>query len=239
MDAQDIIERTLNASRNSVRLNTPQWGFQDSVAGKDSVFAEFQANVPHSIRPGVPLDLAIPAYESITADGDGNSTEYDLSHPLADDPASADDVVLYADGVLADPDAINYDADSFEYTDDGTAQDLEVFYLSSAQAEMTLRISAPKNVFNEPITLDLGLQHLRDTHDDPVTFSPSSGDIAGALEGVTPTDYSIEARVSAPYKVVYESDSGATADNMVLTLPVWKAQAPIKGLPALKKQVVR
>jgi len=237
MNAKSVIQRTLNAPRNPKRLRTGQWDYSDTQAGTESVMAEYKAEVPISIRPDVALDISIPAYEQLTADGDGAESTYNLSHSLVDDPAGAQDLVLWADGNRVQPDSVDYDGNSFSYTDDGTGQRLDVFYLSDEQAELTLRFSAPRNLYNEPLSLDVGLNHARDTNEDPVTFQPDRSDIKGALEGVAPTDYTLEVRINAPYQVVREADNGATADNLVWELPVWKAQQPIDGLDWLKAEV--
>jgi hypothetical protein len=233
---EEVLRAVATAATNTTHLETRDYEFSPSSQGQRSVIAEKQVRVPHGLREGVPFSISVPAYERLTADGDGNSSTYSLTHSLVDNPAVADDLVLYADGTPADPDSIDYDNDSFDYTDDGTAQDLDVFYLSGDQAELTLRISAPKNVWNEPISLDVGIHHRRDTNDDPVTFEATKN----PLEGVAPEDYTLEWAIDAPYTVKRTVDEyGITATNFILSAPVEKAQEPINGLPALKRRMTK
>ena len=236
MNAQEIAQRVANADYRNARLSTREYEFSPSTPGERSVFAEFQAEVPVSIRPATPVDLAIPAYQRIASDGSGNESEYQFDHGLADDPAMGNDLVLYSDGDRIEPASIDYSAGSFTYADGDAEETLDAFYLSDEQAALTLRIVAPRNQWNEPLDADIGLYHIRDTNDDPITFEPEKTE----LDGVVPTDYRLEWGINAPYEVRRSvDDTGATATNMLLSLPIWKAQSQIEGLDELKAASVR
>ena len=235
VDAQAVMQTLQQVPRRETQITPSDWSFQGTVMNQKDLFAEFQVETAHRIVPGRPIDIHVPAHETFQTSGNGNQETFNLSYDLVDAPAVVDDVVLYSDGNAASEDSLDYDADSFDYTDGGTVEDLDVFYLVSDQAEITLRLQDPKNFQNEPISVEGGRLNLRDQGRDPVTFEPSQ-----PLEGVIPTDYNLEWYINAGYSFAYEGNqTGATADNLMLHLPVYRASQEVQGLRELKRMAFR
>lgn len=234
MKASELMARIRSISRKQ-RLKPDSFEWSASSQGQDSIIATMQVETPHILRAGKSMRLHIPAYETRTTDGSGNAQTFSLTHPLQDAPANPEDLSLWANGAKVQPDSVDYDNDQFTYTDDGTAQDLEVFYLSNTQAELKVRLKAPKNVHNDPISRDAGTLNIRDQNLEPVTFEPRQ-----PMEGLAPKNYEIQVFINAPYTVRYQSDStDAYADNLMLSIPVFKSNKPINGLPRAKRQSVQ
>lgn len=130
-------------------------------------FSEFlTVRVPKSYRYTFPSDkqveLFLPTHETFDTAGSGAQQTFELSHDLAESPATAgsggedredtspptrgqSDLVLYADGDRVEPDAVRYhdhedDPSEFDYEDDGTEQELDVYYLWRDSSQINARV---------------------------------------------------------------------------------------------------
>jgi hypothetical protein len=235
-DIEAVLDYARHVPRNRTRITPNDWSFQGTVKNQLDMFAEYQVETPHSIIPETPIDIHIPAYEKFMMSGNEESPKtLDLTYDLVDAPSVVDDFVLYSNGNRATEDSLDYSNNSFNYTGDGTIEELEVFYLCSDQAEVVLRLQAPKNFDNEPLSVDAGRLNLRDQGREPLTFEPSN-----PFEGLIPTDYTVQWYLNAPYSFRFEgSQFGATADNLMLDLPVWRTDSEIPGLKPAKRNAFR
>jgi hypothetical protein len=236
-EAKQVLQEASQVPRNATEITPSDWSFYETTKDEKTLMADYQVNTDHAIIQGKPIPVHVPAHETFTTSGNNNSETFNLSHDLIDAPAKADDLVLYSDGNSASAGSIDYANDSFDYKDGGSTEELDVFYLPADQAELTVRLSAPKNHFNEPVRVDAGRANLRDQNREPITFEASP---TQPLEGVIPTNYTVEVYLDAPFQFDYTGDqSGATADNLSLHLPVWRAARGVDGLDDVKRDSIR
>jgi len=231
---QAVRNRLQNVTRDSYQLNRADWNFEPTSGnGNRERFATFQSKLTHSLRPNRAIDFHIPAYETHDTAGGGVET-VNLSHSITDAPAAVSNLVLYESGNRVEENSIDYANNQFEYDDGGTVDNLDIWYLSDEQAEIRLRLTAPKNHYNEPIVRDAGLMNLRDQMEDPVMFDPSD-----AFEGIAPGDYTFEWFVESNYRVRWDGDNNGTPDNLLLSLPVWRTNQKVPGLDDVKRRTIR
>jgi hypothetical protein len=233
--SQDEVVRqleTANFERQS--LGTTDFEHEPNTPGDLTRVASVQARVATSLRPDAPIDLHIPVYREFTDDGSNNTETISLNHPLEDTPAVGDDVVVYRGDNRIEPAAVRYDADEVDVDTNGNSETYHVWYLSSEQARVVLRISAPRNFHNDVLDRDVGLANQRNQGRDPIKL-----DLELPLEGAVPTDYTLEWMVDAPYPVNYSpTGTDAQADNTLLLLPINRGDSTIEGLGALKRNII-
>ncbi|MFC7069492.1 hypothetical protein [Halobaculum lipolyticum] len=194
-----------------------------------------QANRAHMLRETEPLEYAIMAYETFTTDGTGGNTEtFNLSHNPVDSGATDVNLVLYEGTNRVQPDSVDLGADTFDYTDDGTDNDLGVYYASGEQAQLQLVKEAPNGV-NE--TLDSRLinkLHLRDNAKEPIELSLGRS----YWQRYVPTDWTLDLYVDAPYTAAFMQDVDGGGDpepatNAIVSVPYSAATGSIEGLGAV------
>lgn len=237
--AREVIDNIRQADGANRRLSTGGMTLKANVPGEESVVAKIKPQVPRAIREGVPYDANIPAYEKKTTDANaGDSETFSLSHGLIDADAVADDIVVYEDDgagctdVTADVTA-DYANDSFDYTDDGTENDLHVFYISDEQAQITFKKVSPKNLPHQLDQRDAGLLNLRDQNRDPLDFT-----FQRPFEGWIPQDWQFKVLVDAPYQIQWATGTNneATARNALLSFPTFISSSEIPGLKRAVRQ---
>lgn len=213
-------------------LATSQFDVYPGANGARTKVAELQAGRPLAIENGKRVDLALMAYEEFTTDGTGANTEtFSLSHDLVQSGATSDDIVIFEGGSKVQPDSVDYAADSFDYTDDGTNNTLGVFYASGKQALIEVQKSAPNGTHEVLWTGDMSLLHARDHEQDPVTFEFDQS----FLQSVIPKDWSLELYVNAPYVTRFEKDIDSdgnpeSASNALVSIPVFGGSSQVPGL---------
>lgn len=236
---RQVMKALADVPRTHHRLSAAagDWSVSGNTSGELTQIASFQAKRPLAVREGVMTDVHIVAYEGFTSpDLSSNSQNtYNLSNDIIDAPAVADSLVLYQGTSPVTADSVDYSANSFDYTDDGTGNELHAYYIVGDQALVDIRKVAPKNVHQTMKELDAGFANLRDQGKDAVTF-----DFDDPLEAVIPTDWTLEVHIDAPYTVQWadDSDSAATADNLLLDVPIARARDKIPGLEDVVKQAV-
>jgi len=231
----EVMQRVADTRWQHTRLNVGQMTTSATSSGTLDTLAKFKAETPLEIRQGPPVDLHIPAHETFTDDGADNDETASLSHDLVDAPGSSQDVVVWNDGTLVGtPKSVDYAADEITIDTNGNNETYDIYYLTGDQARTAIRIKAPRNVYNDAAERDAGLANLRDQGKDPITF-----EFANPFEGVVPQDYTVKVMLDAPYSTEYENATrDATANNLLLSLPVKEAASEIEGLPAIKRAMV-
>lgn len=236
--AKQVLQQLEQVPSANQRLSSAQgdWTTSGNTKNELTKVAEFQAQRPLAIREGESADVHFVAYEEFTTDGTASNTEtFNLANDIIDADAIADDLVLFEGGSAVSADSVDYSANSFDYTDDGTANTLHAYYVVSDQALVDIRKVAPKNVHETVKELDAGFANRRDQREDPVSF-----DFDHPLQGVVPTDWKVEVHIDAPYAVQWadDSDSAATADNLLLDVPIRRARDNIEGLEDVVKATI-
>jgi hypothetical protein len=207
-----------------------------SVPGEKSEVASFQADVVRALAFDQPVDLHLPAHETFNVDGDGNNDQESLSHDLVDASGVAESLVLYVDGTRTAPASVDYDANTVTIPDSGNDVTADVFYMAGDQAQVQVRIDAPRNHHEIVEERDIGILNLREQTRDPVTMEGSH-----PMEGIVPTDWRVRVLVDAPYEVAYENpNTGATADNYLLDIPTRVSeQRDIPLVQEARKRAIR
>jgi len=203
----------------------------DTFAGSQGSItrvASHKVELPIAVRQAVRTGVAPMAYESFTTDGNSDQDTFTLSHDIVQSEATSQNIVVYEGTSEESVDSVDYANDSFDYTDQGTGNDLHVFYAAGDQARLVFRVVGPNGVEKDLLELDAGLMHRRDAMEDPITF-----EFARALEGVVPSNFRLEQYIDAPYTAKYDHDTGSgtvDASNAILSVPVRRAESKIDGL---------
>jgi hypothetical protein len=129
------------------RLARDDFDLAANTPGEESVIAEFRTQRPLYVREGKTQDLALVAYQQETTDGTADNTEtFALDHSVIQSDATPENVVLYEKGQKVQPDAVDYDNDTIDYTDDGTDNRPHTYYTTDAQSALRLKKAAPNTV---------------------------------------------------------------------------------------------
>lgn len=217
----DAVPRRLARSKFDLNANTP---------GEESIVAEYRTERPLFLDHTRDVEIIVTAYEEFTTAGDGSTQTFDLDHELVDSPnyptgPSGDDLVLYADGEYVEPVSIDYEADQFDYEDDGTQQTLDAFYVAGDPGTVKIRKTAPSAVYEDVVTLNTKRSNVRNQDDDPIRF-----DLADPIEGVVPRKWKVQVILEVPYSVQWEGEGDADAINFLANLPIREGSEPVDGL---------
>jgi hypothetical protein len=204
-----------------------------NTTGEDSIVLSHRVDRARQLRADRNVRIVVPAFESFTTDGTADNTEtFNLSHNIIDSPAG-ENLVLWEAGNRVQPDSINYSGDSFDYTDDGTGNNLYAWYIPQDAASVSIVKRAPKGqsgtvlqeeVFDAPTSL----LHTRNQVKNGLNL-----DLGGSRgKPIVPEDWDLRLVVNAPYTVRYDDPNGdgATADNFVVSVPWFRQQGRVEGL---------
>lgn len=217
---EDAVEAVTSTPYSLDRLTTGDWEQSAGVSGEMTTIASVKPKRAIALREEA-YDLDIPAYESFPSDSTtGDTDTFDLSYFPMEAPDVAQNVVVYEGGEKTPSGdyAVDFEANTLEYTGDETANDLHVFYLSAMQANVEMRKVAPNGTFEDFDRADLSLVNSMNTTEDPLEF-----DFDHALQGVLPAYWTLQIRVDGPYTVRWTADAAdgtARADQMLADLPV-------------------
>ncbi|QCS43413.1 hypothetical protein [Natrinema versiforme] len=214
---------------------------QPGTPGEASVVAEIKLGRPLQLRddPDSELRLVLPAHEHFTTNGTADEQEtFELGHNLIESP-STQDFLLWEDGNVVQPDSVDYDDNSFDYTSSGTETDLDVFYVPRNPASVEIRKTAPGAGGKVNQTLkeaQTAILHTRDQAQQEIQF----GFDRTPLQPYLPRKFKLQVVVDAPYTVAFEAPERANgtprARNALLSLPRFQTEARIEGLGAAVKQ---
>lgn len=226
----NLRDRVANADTSRTTITKAALSLESGAPGSRERVASVQFNRPHSLLEGYTLDLALLAYEEFTSDATaGDSETFDLSHQPVDSGAT-DPFVLYDDGERVEPDSVDYEAETFTYTDAETGSTLAAYYASGAQAQVEVQKTAPNGTNETLLADDIGLVHMRDTAKEPLEF-----EFSHFWQSTIPQDWTLDIFVKAPYTVTFAMDvdgDGQTepATNAIVSFPAVQADENIDGL---------
>lgn len=210
----------------SLSANTP---------GEKSVVAEIgPLDRPLFLRPDKPLRFALVAHFQDTTNDTADDTEtFTLGHELIETNATPQDFVLYEGDQRVEPDSVDYQNNSFTYTDDGTNNRLHAYYAVGTQAEVEFRKVANNGTRDTIASVDSSLLMRRDQSKDPFTL-----DLLDLLTGVVPPKWRLQVLVDAPFQVQFadDQDPGAEAINAVISIPTRRADQTVPGLRRVVRQ---
>jgi len=185
-----------------------------------------------ALQDGADLMVSLPAYETFETDGTGGNTEtFGLSNDLVDSP-NTQALVIWEGSNRVSPDSVDYNADSFDYTDDGTASTLHVYYVAgdAATVRVEKRIPGGKTDASEELdSFNAGLAHRQDQQDRPITLNLTDS----WLERFLATDMTLAVTIDAPYTVRFSEDTdGTSATNALFHTQATKGNGQAQGLLA-------
>lgn len=229
----DVMGRLAAAGVRNTSLSPRQFETSTNSQGSMSKVATNTTDTAFAVRTGRnnPLRLAIPAYESFTTDGTAGNTEtFNLTYDLIDTP-NTENLVLWENGSLASPDAVDVANDSFDYTDDGTGNTLHVYYIPGDAATLELRKTMPSastSTSEKLYEVNLGLVHKANQSEQPEYLSLNDA----ALQRFLASDMDLEVRINAPYQIRWEDNDGHETEptNALLQVPAQKADREVEGL---------
>lgn len=234
MSHEAALKRLRKQPADTFRLIRSDFERSVGTSGQRSKIGSFKAERPVAIRDGRPFDVSVVATETFATNGTaGDQETFDLSNDLIDSNAVADSLVLYDDGAEVEPDAVDFGADSFSYTDGDTGSDLTVYYSAGDQARIDIQKVSPSGVPDTLFSGDVGLIHRRDQSKDPLTFGFNQG-----LQNVIPTDFTLEIYVDAPYSATIIGQDGdgdgdrEPARNALIDINAIGAPGKVDGLAA-------
>lgn len=214
--------------------NTP------NTTGELEEIARWTVPRPRVLRGDKPVRIVVPAYETFSTDGTASNTEtFSLANDIIESDA-AEDLVLYNEGSRVDADSIDYSNNTFDYTDSGTNNDLDVWYVVGDAARVLFEKEAPagqSTITEEIHEINTSLLHRRDQQKDGITLDVVD---KGEAFPVLPEDYDVVVKVDAPYTVRFEDDDaeGLTATNFHLLLPTEDHSETPPGLgEAVKRDI--
>lgn len=216
------------------RLRRADFTLTNGTSGQKTKVAEYQAALPLAIREDA-MRLMFVTEEDFTTDGTASNTEtFNLSNNIIDTDNTAD-LVLYEAGSRVQPDSIDYANDSFDYTDDGTNNNLHAFYVFRNPCEVTVEKHAPagQGSVSEVVYDDVTAQ-LAERNQNK---EPPEADFTGPLQPVVPKDWTIEVYVDGPVAAEWtEGTDNTTGTNALLRIPVNRAEHDVDGLARAVKQ---
>lgn len=227
-----IMQRLENAGWQPGTIARGDWTYSSNTTGEKSTVATYQAPRPIRIREDREFDLAVPAYETQDTDGSGTQQTISLSNNLLDTPAT-EALVVWSDGspVPASDLTVDYAANEFQYTDSGSVETLDIYYIPRDPAVVEFKKVAPGGgaTLEQPLfSVPTAIAHTRDQSEDPLSFDLGRT----RLHDTVPRKWQIKMVVDAPYTVRFEDDGGrgTSATNALLSIPRAQTESRIQGL---------
>jgi hypothetical protein len=233
-DMNEVVAALQGVPAVEQRLRRADFNLTNGSSGSKTQIAQYQAGVPLAIREDR-MRLVFVTREEFTTDGNANNTEtFTLSNNVIE-TANTTDLVVYNSGSRATPDSIDYGADSFDFTDSGTNNTLDVYYVPRDPVQVTVEKHAPaghgsvSEVLYDDATSVLHERNQNKTPPVPSYTSP--------LQPVVPKDWTIEVYQDGPVALEWdESTRNTTATNAMLSIPVNRAEEQVDGLGRAVKQ---
>lgn len=228
---------------NNQRLKRKDFDLSNGAANARTKIASFQAQVPLAFREKA-VRMVFITVEEFQSDGTAGNTEtFNLSHNALQ-TSNTGDFVLYENGNRVQPDAVDYSANSFDYTDDGTGNYLHAYYVprDPVQVEVVKRAPKAQGRVEDPVFDDTtSILHERDQHRDPPEMD-FDGD--SPLSPIVPRKWTVDIYAEGPVPFEWDdsdetNSQGTTAVNAVVSLPIKRAESDVDGLAqAVREDII-
>lgn len=237
--AKQAVKALLETPGVDKSLGRSDFDLSNGTAGERSEVASLKARTPLRVREGVAARLVLFTAERFQTNGTAGDTEtFNLSHDAVDTD-NATPFVLYEGDTRVSADAVDYAANTFDYTDDGTANDLTAFYVPRDPGQVTVEKVAPSGQASLSETL-----HETDTRRLAVTNQnkePPEFDFLNALEGVVPKNWRLKVYVDGPAPIRWDDSDfgtsyGVEATPAALSAPVHRYRKTVPGLESAVKE---
>lgn len=237
----DIRQAFKEAGIKQQRLKRADFDVENGVANQRQKIASYKAKSPIAFREAS-LRLAFVVVEQFQTNGTGGDTEtFSLSNDVLD-TANTSSFALYESGNPVQADTVDYDADTFDYTDDGTSNYLHAAYVARDPVQIDIEKSAPSGAgqVSQPLFDDVtSMLHERNQNKSPPSMQFNSVE-----ESVVPRNWSVDIYADGPVALAWDdSDTanpqGIEAVNPVVSLPIIRAKQNISGLSrAVKRDIL-
>lgn len=222
------------------RLSTSDFEQSDAAANERTLVATHKFNRPVVIKSGATLDVDLVAYESIVTDATaGNQETVSLSHDILDSDSNPQNIVVYEAGSKLAVDSVDYANNTVTVTPANADATLHIFYVAADQATLEVRKTAPNGVHETLAEYDVGLINQRNQNKKPLEFEADH-----RLQGVIPTDWTLDFYVDAPYAVSWGVDTDndgvdeAEPTNQLVSVPIRRSEQDIpNGIKDVVAQV--
>jgi hypothetical protein len=239
---EQVIEVLRETPSESQRLRKDDFDLSNGGSGQRSRIATFEAESTLSLRRDAPMRLMFIEVEEFTTDGTADNTEtFTLSNNLIETVNTAD-LVLYDDGTRVQPDAVDYGAESFDYTDSATGSTLHAYYVARDPVKVEIERRAPRaqgavqDVVFDDVT---SILHERNQNKEPPEF-----DFDHPLDSIVPRKWYIDVYAEGPVGFDWDDDGtnnpqDTEATNALLSLPVNRAKQDVPGLAqAVREHII-
>lgn len=229
---ESVVNRLQQTPATNQRLRRSDFDLGAANANQRSRIARFEADSPIAFRDGT-LRLAFTVAEQFTTDATaGNVETFNLSNDALNS-RNTTNFILYEGGAQVAADAVDYAADSFDYTDDGTGNVLTAFYVARDPVGVEIEKVAPKaqgsvsEVVYDDVTATL---HARDQNREPPEW-----DFNSPLQAVVPRKWYVDVYADGDPALALtdenkNSPQGVTAVNAVISLPIRRASQDVPNL---------
>lgn len=247
MAARDVIARLQQTPAQNTKLRRSDFNTQNGAAQQRNLVASYKAKVPLLVRPETALRLAFVTVEEFSTDNTADNTEtFNLDNQIIETPNTRD-LALFKNGERVQPDSVDYDGDSFDFTDPDTGSTLHAYYVFGSPAQISLERHAPRSqgrvsdvIFDDATSL----LHPRNQNQEPVTVAGDGS--PSVMDLVVPRNFELRVYAQSDVdglEVAYnDSDTNSPQDteapNALLSVPVRKAQNDIQGLADLTKRSI-
>jgi hypothetical protein len=217
---EEIINRLREIDTEATTLSRANFEGSPYAADSDeTAILEYKTDQPFALRNGARYRIVPVVRETFTTDGNNDQDTFNLSADIIDSDVS-DDLVLYEGDQRVSEDSVDYANDSFDYTDNGTGDDLTAYYVSATQANLKLKKVGPGGSNGETLVRhDAGLLNRRDPNRDPLTLELD----ASPLQAVVPADYTLKWTISGSYSAGWDPDTDPEPVNLIVSVPINRA----------------
>jgi len=239
---QQIIQALRQTPSEGQRLRKDDFDLSNGQSGQRSRIATFEAESPLALRRDAPMRLMFIEVEEFTTDGTADNTEtFNLSNNLIE-TVNTTDLVLYNDGERVQPDAVDYGAESFDYTDAETGSTLHAYYVCRDPVKVEIERRAPRaqgavqDVVFDDVT---SILHERNQNKEPPQF-----DFDHPLDSIVPRKWYVDVYAEGPVGFDWDDDGtnnpqDTEATNALLSLPVNRAKQDVPGLAqAVREHII-
>jgi hypothetical protein len=228
-EKKTVSEKLQGVGIDKKNLSREDFTRTQGSSGSPTDIATFEAPEDMEIRPGKRLKIAIPVVETTTTNGTGSQT-VSLSNDIIESP-NTQDILIYSNEGSGDPDtvvepsSVDYDANSFDYDDGGSAEDLEIYYIARNPGTVDIKKVAPQTEGSVEETLYGDASSLINTtnqQQEPIKLDLNQS----RLQRVVPEDWDIVVTVDLPY----DSSVADKVGNAQLQLPVGFLNQQVDGV---------
>lgn len=242
-----------DAPKKLNKLKKSEFDLSEGSTNQRTRIASYEAEVPLVLTERA-MALAFTVVEEFQTNGTADDTEtFNLANDAIQTP-NTNDFLLYESGNRVQPDSVDYAADSFDYTDDGTGNFLHAYYVPREATQVEIEVKAPKSHGGVSRTVydDVtSLLHERNQQKEPprMSFDAPEGarsdrqQGAQALQRVLPRKWRLDVYQNGPVAFSWtdadEANSqGTTATSALLTMPVARLSQQMPELAAAVRQSI-